>query len=78
VAHVRHRLAGLLADPVGVRLRFPGDLLPRCARHGPDVVRLLLSVGDVLVGRSLGQGQDLQGPALGVRVGQARPQVHRR
>ena len=73
---VRDRLPSLLAGPVGVPLGLPNNLLRRRSRRGPDVVGLLLSAGDVVVGGSLGQGQDLQGPTLGVRIGDARRHVH--
>ena len=60
-SRVGQRLVGLAPDSVGLRLGIPNYPLRRCARIRVNLVRLAMSVGDMLIGCSLGQGQHLQG-----------------
>jgi hypothetical protein len=75
-SRIRHSLAGFPSSIFGVRERVPGYLLCRCSRRGTDIVGLMLSAGDMLVGCSLSQSQYLEGLTLGVWIGKAGRWVH--
>jgi hypothetical protein len=72
-SRVGQHLVRLAPDSVALRLGISNYLLCRRARIRVNLVRLAMSVGDMLIGRSLGQGQHLKGlldvaTGMGIRL----------
>jgi hypothetical protein len=70
-SRVGQHLVGLAPDSVGLRFGIPNYLLCRHAGIRVNLARLAISVGDMLIGCSLGQGKHLQGlldiaPEMGI------------
>jgi hypothetical protein len=63
------RFVGVSLKIVGARLCVPDYMLGLCARVRANLVRLMMSTGDVLLSCSLGQSQHLESLTLGGGIG---------